>query len=283
MTVSDDHPPKADDPQASLRTELVGQLAGAELALEAAIAELSRDSANGNLVATSRTQLASLTSLRRQVGNASGATLADLRAEVTAAASSAAALAQQATANASAQGPQDAASRVREARQSIESIGHDLYDRHVLDPYLQFANAEDEAAYRKREEERRRAYEAELEKDTAAGDRRAAEIVQSQLADAKAHGADRSPEFAGLLSRTEGAASTLQPTSDVTTTAGRNGVRLGEPSAASTQPAGDKDVDAITAALKATGVVVEPATNEPTHGVPALGKVASAARPVTRS
>lgn len=79
VTVSPPHHPHADDAQASLRIELVGQLAAAQLVLEAAIAELSRTSGGSAALAASRLQLASVSDLLGQVGNATMSRLAELR------------------------------------------------------------------------------------------------------------------------------------------------------------------------------------------------------------
>lgn len=250
MTVESGQAAPPLDPQASLRTELVGQIASAELALEAAIAELGRDGSNSSLVAASRTQLTSLIGLRRQIGTASSTALADIRAEVAAAVGAASALAQQATASASGAGAPDAATRARAARKTIETVGHDLFDRHVLDDHLQFASAEDEAAYRKREEERRKAYEAELEKHTAKGDHSALAIEQAQLDDAKAHGAGDSAEFAQLQAQVRQAKSGLQEPAPAagTSTATPNGATSPAPAASG------GSLDDVLAALNAAGV-----------------------------
>ena len=180
-----------------MRADLVGQLAVAQLAVEAAINELSRYGADSAALAPLRSQLTGLIGLRQSIATASGQTLAQLRAQVAATADAATASAQQAqsSANSGANGPTMTAQR---ARQAIAEVGHKLFDEQALDPYLQFSSPEDEAAYRKREEERRAAYEREMEKHTTAGDRRAAEIVNMQLADAKAHGAERSPQFGAM-------------------------------------------------------------------------------------
>ena len=264
---------------------MVGQLAAAQLALEAAIAELSRSGADSTLVAASRTQLASVSDLLRQVGTAGLTRLAELRGEVVATAASATALATQATGTA---GNNSAATNAnltpaQRARATIESVGRDLFDKHVLDEHLQFASAEDEAAYRKREEARRRAYEAELEKHTIEGDRRATAIVQSQLADAKAHGADRSPEFGSLSADADSASAALQPPSPTTPAANLGQIERAKPAkpAAATE-AGD-DLTGIAAALKVTGISIENAPSEPNHGVPARSRVAAVAQSAAKA
>lgn len=282
MTVERGQATLPPDPLASQRTELIGQLVASQFAIEAALADLVAAGGDSAVAGELRSQLASLSDLRQQVGSAPATTLAALRSEVTAAAGNASTIVQQARAAAAAAAGQASSTQPmtpQQARQAIQSVGHDLFDRHVLDPSLKFTDAQDEAAYRKREEERRIAYERELEKHTVEGDRNATTIVKSQLADAKAHGADRNPEFASLLSRTEAAASALQPPQRGTAAPARNGTKSNEPSAASIQSSGGNDVDAITAALKATGVVIERAPDEPAHGVPARSRIATSAKP----
>ncbi len=198
------------DPQASLRTELVGQLAAAQLALEAAIAELSRSGADSTLVAASRTQLASLIGLRQQIGTTTGAALADLRAEVTAAVTAAAIATQQAQSADSAAAAAIASTLANAAVESRSVVQSAMRDMHRFDSYLRFASAEDEETYRRREAETRRAIEAELAKHTLQGDLTANALALRQLNDAGAHGADASPEFAATRERLTNSYSTLR-------------------------------------------------------------------------
>jgi hypothetical protein len=268
------------DPLASQRTELIGQLVASQFAIEAALAGLITAGADAAVAGEMRSQLALLSELRQQIGSAAGAALTALRNDVTAAAGSASSIVQQAraAANAASMAASEKLMTAQEARHAIQAIGHDLFDRHVLDPYLQFRSEEDEKAYRKREEERRIAYERELAKNTEEGDRSAAEIIKTQLVDAKAHGANASPDFASLLSRTEAAATALHQPRQAAATPSTD--RNPPPSIASRASVDDKDVDAITAALKATGIVITQVSHEPVHGVPERSRVAAAATTV---
>src|SRR5690349_326805 len=87
-----DHPTTSDDPQASLRAELLGQLVAAQFDLENTLAELNRSDAPADAV---RSSLQTLGDLQRQVGTASPAFLNLLRSEIVAGAASAHATAQQ--------------------------------------------------------------------------------------------------------------------------------------------------------------------------------------------
>ena len=78
------------------------------------------------------------------------------------------------------------------SRHQVQSL---MRDFHRFDPYLQFASAEDEVAYRSREAERRAYIEAQHTRGTPAGDLNAAGAAIGQMVDAQAHGAARSPEF----------------------------------------------------------------------------------------
>lgn len=247
------------EPHASMRAELVGQLAAAELALEAVIAELGRNGADAATVSASRLQLSSLISLRQQVGTASGAALAELRAEVVAAASSATALAQQANGNASSTNAPDATARAAAARQTIENVGRDIFDKKVLDPYLQFSSKEDEEAYRKREQERHEAYERAKALGTPEGYQQARQIEQAQLHDAGAHGADRSPEYPKLQSDLVQASIDLGPQPTPHEKAANK--------SSDAKPSSDEGLDDVLATLSAAGVTTTDKVPSNGHGL----------------
>ena len=82
MTVSSPGHPATDDPQASLRTQLLGKLIVAQMALEKAIGELIRSGAN---TTGADAQLTHLATLQTSIGTANAATLAAMSGEVTAA------------------------------------------------------------------------------------------------------------------------------------------------------------------------------------------------------
>jgi len=244
---------------ASQRTELVGQLAAAQFALDAAIAELSRSAGEAAILADARTQLASVTSLMRQVGSASASRLAELRNEVATTASTAVALANQATSSsgnaASAGGNLTPAQR---ARATIEAVGRDLFDKHVLDPYLEFDSAEDEKAYRERERKRQEEYNRAMALHTPEGDRRAHQLEIAQLADAKAHGAEKAPESSRIEHQLDEAEIDLQRPS---TTAKRDATM---PTTHEIEKSGGQ-FDEVLAALKSAGVC-SPSSPAPTNG-----------------
>lgn len=73
---------------------------------------------------------------------------------------------------------------------------HDFYERKIFDPYLTFGSAQEEQAYREREEARQRAIEAARALGTPEGELLALRLSREQLQDAARFGADRSPDFA---------------------------------------------------------------------------------------
>lgn len=188
------HPPQTDDPLASQRAELLGLIFAAETELDRAA------SAHGGAAASLAHQHRELlANLQRQIGRAEPTSLASLRQQVASAVEQTRSTVQQVRqASVSAESAEIASlatSRLA-ARESVQSFVEDFYGRKMFDPYLRFSSIEDEEAYRKREEATRRAIEAALAKNTPQGDLEAAKLVQSQLADAGAHGADASPDFA---------------------------------------------------------------------------------------
>lgn len=239
------------DPLASQRTELIGQLAGAQLALEAVIAELSRNGADAAILAELRNQIVSVIDLRQHVGSANSSDLASLRREVANVTAASHSLTQHAVSSGSA-GVSHPTMTHQQARAAIQSVSHDLFDRRVLDPYLQFASEEDEKAYRKREQENAEALKRALALNTPEGDRRAVEITRSQLADAKAHGADRSPDFAQLSGEADAAQAALvaaKPTTELG--ANSTKIRVADPAAAAPT---ERDISDVASILCASGI-----------------------------
>lgn len=215
------------------------------------------------MLADCRRELTSLISLRQQIGTVRGSALAELRAQVTAAASSASSLAEKTVANAASAGAVDPAARAAAALQTIRDAARDYYDRKLFDPYLKFSSVEDEAAYRERERESKEAYDREMAKGTTEGQRRAAEILHRQLEDAGAHGATESPDYAPTLERVRQAQTALESS------------RSNEPATSSSAaksdsatPAPDDDFSDVLAALKEAGVTTDsPPSQGSGHGL----------------
>lgn len=254
MTVERGQATLSPDPEASLRTELIGQLASAQLALEAAMSELSRSGTDATTLSELRGQITSIIDLRQHVGNATGADLASLRREVTSAAAASQALTQQAV-NGKGGESKHTPMTHQQARATIQSVGHDLFDRHVLDPYLQFASEEDEKTYRKREQENAEALKRALALRTPEGDRRALEITRSQLADAKAHGADRSPDFPAMENKLDNALAALDANQERKVAPPAKATRT-------TDTTNSDDISEAVAALQAAGVKLK---GQPEH------------------
>jgi hypothetical protein len=249
MTVSEGQPTLSVDPEASLRAELTSEIAAAQIDIANAIAELARSGADSAALAN---QSHALQQLRRTVGSANLGSLLALRSDVASASTSATALANHAISTAASAAANANLSPAQRARASIEAVQRDLFEKRVLDPYLQFASAEDEEAYRKRERERDAEVKRALALRTPEGERRANELVQDQLRDAGAHGADRSPDFADMVQLAKSATVDLQSAQqtqeNVTARPSVDAIK-GEQPAQSSDDLGD-----IFATLKAAGV-----------------------------
>lgn len=127
------------------------------------------------------------------------------------------------------------------ARETARAFLDDYYEKRIFDPYLQFASAEEEAAFRKREAERKEAIERAVAENTPAGSRRALNLSIEQLDDAARFGADRSPEFASR--RADMVAS-------------RDELDRATPPAKPAPANAEEKADAALAALRAAGVTV---------------------------
>lgn len=255
------HPAKADDPQASLRAELLGQLVAAQFEIEAAMNEIA-----GNAAALSdgKAQLQLLTALQRQIGTASSAALAGMRSEIIAVANATQAIAQQSRASANASDTATTLADVtNKTRRTIQNVAQELFEQKKLDPYLQFVSAEDEAEYRKREAARKAYIDAELAKGTPQGALNAAAATREQLEDARDHGADRSPNFARMLAETEDAERTLSAAMP----------REAAPPAKQAEPpkVADDFSDVLSAFRDAGVTITETVSADPAHGL-AQGK-----------
>lgn len=95
------------------------------------------------------------------------------------------------------------------ARQNVAAFADDFYERRIFDPYLRFASADEEAAYRRRESERQLAMATALAANTPEGTLQANRLAIAQLHDAGAFGADASPEYASRLAGLKATANAL--------------------------------------------------------------------------
>ena len=192
MTVYEGQPTLSVDPEASLRAELLGQIAAEQFDVESAITEVMRSGADVSALAN---QAQLLQQLQKQIGSAGATTLIGLRAEIASAVATTQAVTQQArsiVATAAQAAAEALGAASANSRATVSAI---MRDMHRFDPYLHFASAEDEAEYRRREAETRRYIDAQHAKGTPEGNLNAAGAAIGQMADAKAHGAGDSPEF----------------------------------------------------------------------------------------
>lgn len=240
--------------EASLRAELSDHIAGAQGEIEAHLSSILR-TGDGAAIATAENQLKSLSRLQQRVAASHGSGLVSIRAEVAAFVAAAQVIANQAVASAATAQTADAALHLASeaARREVTSFVEDFYEKKIFDPFLRFASAEEEAAYRKGEEERQREIKAALGLGTSEGDLRAADLSIAQMEDAGAHGADRSPNYEPRLRGLKAARSDLA-------------ARMGQPEKeqkAQTAPAASRDGGdpglafdpEMIACLRASGVV----------------------------
>ncbi|MBP8231273.1 MAG: hypothetical protein KAY22_03120 [Rhizorhabdus sp.] len=179
---------------------MIGRIGSAQSDLEANLAILLHGGDTAS-VALAEAQLQVLAGLQRRVDQARGADLVSIRGEVLAISAAAQLAAQQArssSAMSAAASIQDASER---ARKTVLGLVDDYYEKKVLDPYLRFSSPEDEAEYRKREAERQAAIQKALAEGTPQGNLRAAQLMEDQLRDAGAHGADQSPDYLPMFER----------------------------------------------------------------------------------
>jgi hypothetical protein len=208
-----------------------------------------------------------LAKLERALSSGSSAMIAsNIRGEIAAVIAASATLSQQALQAAHERVGADLATAQARTRATVQEIGRDIYERRIFDPYLRFSSDEEESAYRRREEENRRAIAEALAEQTPAGDLRAANLIQRQLADAGAHGADASPEFAGRMARInneisglERAAASQQPAPPETPSL----------SAApeSPPPASEDQLASVLATFRAAGVAGGISARQSAHGL----------------
>jgi len=185
------------DPEASLRTELLNQLAAAQSELAASLAELGNAN-DGSALVEGQAQLSNLQALQLSVSTAGPSTLARLQTQVAASVAASAATIQQARATTGATQGSESAQLVAASaatRNEVHSLSADLFDRHLFDSSLHFSSAEDKAEYQRRDTDMRRYIEDQLARGTPEGDLNAAGGVMDRMLDAQAHGAGANPEF----------------------------------------------------------------------------------------
>lgn len=239
-----------DDPLAAQRSELLAQVLAAQYGLENALAALIAAGAHSD---EAQSQMQALADLQKQIATATPTSLTFLRGDVAGAAAACRTLAQEARAISLSERNNETPSA--RARAAIQRLTSDLFERRVLDPYLQFASPEDEAAYRERERERREAIERAQASGTPEGEQTAARLTEAQIRDAGAHGATASPDYEPMLRSAQEARATLEAT----------------PAQSSSAPATDRgtplnEFEEAIAALQAAGVSTL-ATAVPGHGL----------------
>ena len=169
---------------------MVGQLVVAQFDLETAIAELTR---SGGSAALAQTQFQNITQLRQQVGTAGPGALAALRSEINAAVAQSQAVVQEARTAASGASASDGATVAGLASHAQAQASSFMRDTRQYDHLLRFDLEQEQEAYRQREEDRRKRYEAEAAKGTPEGALNASGAALGQMADLAAHGGSADP------------------------------------------------------------------------------------------
>lgn len=156
-----------------------------------------------------------------------------------------------------------------EARMAVAAFVDDVYERKIFDPYLRFASADEEAAYRAREADRRRGIETALTDDTPRGNLSALRLANDQMLDASAHGASASPQFEPLRQTLLAREAELQAQVERQEAAAARAPRTqtNDDPLAAIKPSANLSPD-LLASLRATGVTAESGLGEG-HGVTA--------------
>jgi len=194
----------ADDLLAAQRSELLAQVLAAQYGLESSLASLA---AAGAQTDEALSQMQALGDLQKQIASATPTSLTFLRGDVASVAAACRTLAQEARAAGLSERHSESPSA--RARATIRRLAGDLFERRVLDPYLQFASPEEEDAYRERERTRRDAIERALARGTPEGQREATRLTSDQLRDAGQHGATASPDFSRMQREADAARAAL--------------------------------------------------------------------------
>lgn len=234
------------------QSDLLAQIRSAQADLDQLIAQLGNDA--GTVLADGQSQRQLLASLERSLTTGS-VSAGPIRNEVAAAVASAGNFGQHVRMANDQRGNVDLATAQARTRATVLEIGRDIFERRIFDPYLRFASLEEEAAYRRREEENRRAIADALAENTPEGDLRAARIVNRQLQDAGAHGADASPEYQGILARSRQGVDQLsqaigEPQAQAGAERTEQDTQLAEPAT----PASDQQLASVLATFRAAGI-----------------------------
>lgn len=166
---------------------MLGQVVGARFALEEALAELSRSGGN---TAAVQNQMQALTQLQRGICSASRSDLATMRGDIAAAVAQTHAVIEQGRASANVPDAADGAALASRAQMQAASFMRDLRQ---YDGLLQFDNDAERDAYRQREDDRRKRYEAGITEGGLQGALTASGAAYGQAVDLAVHGGSADP------------------------------------------------------------------------------------------
>lgn len=251
---------------AAERADLLAQIAAAQAELDQVLAQLGSDA--GATVAEGQAQRQLLVQFERSLSSGIALPAESVRSGIAGAIAGATQLSQQARAASEHRASSDLAAAQTRTRATVLDISRDIYERRVFDPYLRFASSEQEAAYREREVSNRRAIEKALALSTPEGDLRAARILDRQLQDSGAHGADASPQFRGLMDRNSQNMGRLEAALGERQSA-QDGQRLATPSRHPDHPAPatSAQLAAVLATFRAAGIDGGVPAHDSGHGL----------------
>jgi hypothetical protein len=252
---------------------LLAQIRSAQADIDQLLAQLGGDA--GTVLADAQSQRRLLINLEQNLVSGAAAATSSIRNEIAGAAAVAVTLGQQARASGDQRANVELAAAQARTRATVLEIGRDIYERRIFDPYLRFASEEDEAAYRRREEENRRAIERALAENTPEGDLRASRIMERQLQDAGAHGADASPQFAEYAARIRSDQGSLEQAMASRDEARSDGPQAGTSSPATPPPATEDQLASVLATFRAVGINGGIPAHDSGHGLSVDGSAPS--------
>jgi hypothetical protein len=244
--------------------DLLAQIHSAQSDLDQLIAQLGNDA--GSVLTGGQSQRQLLVALEQRLTSGAVASPALIRNQIAGAIAATANLGDQARQLNSQRASLDLASAQERTRATAMEIGRDIYQHRIFDPYLRFTSVEDEEAYRRREEDNRRAVERALAENTPEGDLRATRILERQLQDAASHGADASPQFADYAARIRCDQGNLERAiASRDETAGDR--QRAHPSPEAPPPATEDQLASVLATFRAAGIAGGAQADHAAHGL----------------
>lgn len=164
----------------------------AQSGIEQVMACLMAQAGGSDALIAAQSQHQVILALKSQLASANPSDLPALQAQIASVIAEASSTIETARSGSTGAVAREVALTTAQLRSSIRDVMGGMKD---FDPYLQFGSAEEEEAYREREQARQAYIEAELAKGTPEGDYNAAAATRAQLLDAQTYGAGDHPDF----------------------------------------------------------------------------------------